>query len=296
MNLETSDYPALYQAGDRASVNAQWWYMTLMGVDLGMMTLSALLTVYNFTDEEPKVAIYVASALMLLLSFFITFILKTQKFEEAWYQGRALAESVKTLTWRYATCAENFEESIPDDKVQDIFIGRLEALLINFDALKKELNAKVVALPQVTKKLNQIRKLSFQDKKSFYITNRIKDQKEWYSNKAGYNDKMQGIWFATILVAQFLSICGAAALVFLPNSNWNLVGLFTTIAASSIAWLQLKQHRELKQAYTTAVIELNFIEEKSFTITNQDQFSRYVLDSENAISREHTLWLAQKRK
>jgi hypothetical protein len=26
-----------------------------------------------------------------------------------------------------------------------------------------------------------------------------------------------------------------------------------------------------------------------------DEFSEYVLDSENAMSREHTMWLAQKR-
>jgi hypothetical protein len=60
--------------------------------------------------------------------------------------------------------------------------------------------------------------------------------------------------------------------------------------------LQLKQHQELKQAYTTAVIELNFIEEKGIRVSSETELSKFVMDSENAISREHTLWLAQKRK
>ena len=74
------------------------------------------------------------------------------------------------------------------------------------------------------------------------------------------------------------------------------VGLFTTISASGLSWLQVKQHQELKQAYTTAAQELNFILSLSDEIDTENAFSKFVLDSENAISREHTLWLAQKRK
>ena len=34
------------------------------------------------------------------------------------------------------------------------------------------------------------------------------------------------------------------------------------------------------------------LKEKKFS---DNEFSEYVLDSENAMSREHTMWLAQKR-
>lgn len=81
-----------------------------------------------------------------------------------------------------------------------------------------------------------------------------------------------------------------------PGSNWNVVGLFTTISAAALSWLQLKQHQELRLAYTTAAQELNFILDCSSSINNEEKLSEFVLDSENAISREHTLWLAQKRR
>ena len=81
-----------------------------------------------------------------------------------------------------------------------------------------------------------------------------------------------------------------------PDFNWNFVGLLTTISASALSWLQLKQHQELKQAYTTATQELNFIVTLTDQLTTEDSFSKFVLDSENAVSREHTLWLAQRRK
>ena len=57
----------------------------------------------------------------------------------------------------------------------------------------------------------------------------------------------------------------------------------------------MKQHQELKQAYTTTVQELNMILAGAERISTDTELSKFVLDSENAISREHTLWLAQKR-
>lgn len=81
-----------------------------------------------------------------------------------------------------------------------------------------------------------------------------------------------------------------------PKLNWNLVGLFTTLSAASLSWLQVKRHQELKQAYTTTSNELNMILSLADNINNENDFSKFVLDSENAVSREHTLWLAQRRK
>ena len=144
--------------------------------------------------------------------------------------------------------------------------------------------------------MESIRNLSAMERKEYYINERIKEQKKWYSDKAEFNKRKYDMWFVVIILAQFLSLVSIIVLIKNPTLDWNLVGLFTTISAAAISWLQLKQHQELKQAYTTAAQELNFIEASSSTVTTENELSRFVLDSENAISREHTLWLAQKRK
>lgn len=181
-------------------------------------------------------------------------------------------------------------------EVSHIFIDRLKELSNEFKDLNKTLDANILSLPVISQKMESIRELTTLERRDYYVNERIKDQKKWYSTKAEFNKTKYNIWFWVIISSQFLSLVSIIILIKNPTLDWNLVGLFTTISAAAISWLQLKQHQELKQAYTTAAQELNFIEAASFAVTTENELSRFILDSENAISREHTLWLAQKRK
>lgn len=293
--MDTKDFPGLYQAADNASVRAQKYYLIIIGLDLAFMILGALLAVYNFETTSAKLIIYIISGFFLLASLILTIILKSKAYEDTWYQGRALAESVKTLTWRYCMCSELFEINHSKDDVNNTFVGRIRELANEFKELNKILDANMASRLVISNRMESLRDLSIDERKSIYISERIADQKKWYSSKATFNKKKYDFWFVVIVIAQFLSVVTIVALIRNPSLNWNLVGLFTTISAAAISWLQLKQHQELKQAYTTAAQELNFIEASSNLIHTENELSKFVLDSENAISREHTLWLAQKR-
>jgi len=294
--MEFKDFPGLYQASDKASLSAQKNYKNIIAYDLITMIIASGLAIYNFKQVEPKLFVYVVSGIFLLISFALTLIIRTKKFEDVWYQGRALAESCKTLSWRFITCSESFENNLTKQEVKDYFISRVKELSNEFKELNESLNAKIVVLPIVTEKMWEIRNLNTLERKQYYIENRINDQKDWYATKAEFNKTKYNNWFLVIIVSQLIAIISVAFLIKYPDSNWNLVGLFTTISASAISWLQLKQHQELKQAYTTAAQELNFIQASFGNINTDLELAEFVLDSENAISREHTLWLAQKRK
>lgn len=293
--MDKTDFPGLHQAADHASVKAQKYYLIIIGLDLVFMILGALLAVYNFESTSAKLIIYIISGLFLLTSLILTIVLKSKAYEDTWYQGRALAESIKTLTWRYCTCSELFEKTHSKEAVNNIFIGRIRELANEFKELNKNLDANILSRSIISNRMESLRDLTTSERKSIYLNERIADQKKWYSNKATFNKRKYDFWFWVIVIAQFLSLITIVSLIKDPSLNWNLVGLFTTIATAAISWLQLKQHQELKQAYTTAAQELNFIEASSNSIHTENELSKFVLDSENAISREHTLWLAQKR-
>lgn len=294
--LLEKDYPNLYQAADSASKNAQFKYILIIAIDLISMILASTLAIYNYQSIYSKTFVYVISGGLLLLGFILTIIVITKKFEDIWYQGRALAESCKTLTWRFITCSELFENSLTIQEAKSKFIERTREFSQEFIELNKILNAKKLNLPVISEPMLTIRQLPLVNRKEYYIKHRIENQKSWYSNKAEFNKQKYNFWFGIILTSQALAIASISFLINNPKSDWNLVGLFTTIASAAISWLQLKQHQELKQAYTTASQELNFIVALADQVTNESEFSAFVLDSENAISREHTLWLAQKRK
>jgi len=294
--MKNKDFPNYFQAADIASINAQRTYLQFHKINLLSMIFAVCLTIYNFQRVEPKMWIYIISGILLFVSMVITVVLKLRKYEEVWYQGRALAESCKTLTWRYVTCSELFESALSIEKSKEIFVARIKEIVKEFKELTPKLNPKILNLPIVTKRMTEIRTQTLDERKRVYILKRLNEQKDWYSSKAIFNQKRYNLWFWIIILTQFLSIIAIVYLIKVPNSKWNLVGLFTTISAAALSWLQLKRHQELKESYTTATQELNFIVELSESIKTDNDFSKFVLDSENAISREHTLWLAQRRK
>jgi hypothetical protein len=294
--MQHSEFPNYFQASDNASIKAQKNYLNIIRIDLLSMIVASALAIYNFQASETKLIIYVISGLLLLISLVLTITLKTKKYEDTWYQGRVLAESCKTLTWRFVTCSEYFENSFEAAEVKKRFTDRIMELANEFKELSLTMNTRTLNLPIITDKMLEIRATDLTARKSYYIQNRIEDQKKWYENKAEYNAEKYNLWFWAVIISQAISLMCVVYLIKNPESSWNLVGLFTTISASALSWLQLKQHQELKQAYTTATQELNFIVSLSDEITNEESFSKFVLDSENTVSREHKLWLAQRRK
>jgi len=291
-----SDYPGIQQAADKASLKAQKYYTSFMKANLCISLIAAFLAIYNFHSPAPKTAVYIVSAILLFLTIILTLIIKQTKFEDYWYQGRALAESVKTLTWRFVTCSEGFESSLDQHMVRTKFTSLLSDMERQFNELSNMLDTTLAAAAPITQTMENIRGRSWQDRLKYYITNRIIEQKNWYTSRAAYNYKMKNVWFWVAIVAQVFALTCSIILIVDTNTDWNFVGVFTTLSATAFAWLELKQHQALKQAYTTTAIELGQVESLGVNITTEIEFTRYVLDSENAISREHTVWLAQRRK
>ncbi|HML70198.1 MAG TPA: DUF4231 domain-containing protein [Macellibacteroides fermentans] len=290
------EFPSYYQAADRSSVKAQSYYVNIIRINLLSMIFASALSIYNYQLTNSKLIIYMISGLLLLLSLILTIVLKIKKYEDIWYQGRALAESCKTLTWRFISCSEYFEVNLSLLEAKERFVNRIKELSKEFSELSKIMDSRTLSLPIITHKMIELRCQNTIQRKKYYIINRIENQKKWYSNKAEYNVGKYNIWFLVIIFSQIISFISIVLLIKYPDYNWNFVGLFTTISTSSISWLQIKQHQELKQAYTTAAQELNHIVTLSESIKTDDELSKFVLDSENAISKEHTLWSAQKRK
>lgn len=294
--MNEKDFPGIQQAADKTSQKTQFYYILLIRSNLIIGVLAALITIFNFEKEEPKIFIYILSLVLLIVSLFITAIIKYLKYEDLWYQGRALAESVKTLTWRYVTCSENFESVLPRNVAETSFTDSLQSLQTKFPDLNASMDTDLLQQHAITSEMNNIRNLPWRERLKCYLDYRIENQINWYSTKAKYNKNKKTLWLWLVISAQVLAIFSCTSLIIWPSSSWNLVGLFTTLAASAIAWLELKQYQSLIQAYTTATMELTLIKSLGTSILTEPDFSKYVLDSENAISREHTMWLAQRRK
>ena len=292
--LNENSFPSLFQAADQAAIKAQKNHLRLMFFDIVLMMMAAALSVYAFSGATMKILIASVSALLLTISIGLTFILKIVKYDKTWYDGRAVAESVKTLSWRYMTCAEPFPEKKARADIDNHFTMNLLALLKDRKELYAFLGGDYGQKPQITDDMRDMRELSTIERRDLYLTRRIMEQRMWYGHKCEFNKNRERIWFTVIVITQLLAVIAAILVIPFPDSPLNLTGLFTTIAASAIAWLQLKQHQGLSQAYGLAAQELGIIAEKAYHIQTDNELSDFVADSENAVSREHTMWMARR--
>jgi SMODS and SLOG-associating 2TM effector domain 3/SMODS and SLOG-associating 2TM effector domain 1 len=285
------DFPALYRAADKASLTAQHQFVLLTSIELCLMIIAAIVGAFVLSDTSIKTTLAIVSAVLLTAGICITIIQRITKLERVWYDGRAIAESVKTLTWRYMTGSEPYSIEL-GSKADEIFISSLHSLLLERKTFAARLGSQYNREQQITEKMRQARTLSAYERKRLYLSERIDDQKQWYSRKTETNRKSAARLFILTVTSQFLAIIFAFTLGLWRESIIQLTGVFTTLAAAFMAWTQMRRNEELAQSYGLATQELIFIYEQSSQVTTEEELSSYVINSENAISREHKMWLA----
>jgi hypothetical protein len=85
-----------------------------------------------------------------------------------------------------------------------------------------------------------------------------------------------------------------AILILKFHGHHNFVPSLMTLAASVVAWSQAKNFDELRESYRMAHDELCEIrDEQVLPAQTEAAFLDAVVNSEGAISREHTMWAAR---
>ncbi|MEU1012301.1 DUF4231 domain-containing protein [Streptomyces sp. NPDC005890] len=124
----------------------------------------------------------IAQVLIFVATVCVEIWLLTERPEQAWYDGRALAESAKTLAWRYAVTGAPFSAELSQGEAAHRFNERLKELLR--EAPATSLAARGAGR---TDAMNVLRARSFADRKNAYLPDRIEDQQRWYATKASWN-------------------------------------------------------------------------------------------------------------
>jgi hypothetical protein len=293
MTLTDADLPPLYHAADRSSTEAQILFLRLTRGRLLSLIGAAFFGIFTWKWGETGVDWSgVAAAFCFVLALLVELFLYRFKPERTWYQARAVSESVKDLSWKYAVGGEPFSVAADmEPDVSDLFLGRLNSL---FDVVKDlDFVAPTSSEPQISQKMLDIRASSFAERKAAYEKGRIADQQDWYQAKATWNRERAGGWTLTMLFFEVAGFTGGL-LKALGVIQGDLLTLSTIIVASMTAWLQTKQHRTLAAAYAVAALELASVRAKIANQNTEAEWAKFVSDAEEAISREHTLWKASR--
>ncbi|MDQ2655157.1 MAG: DUF4231 domain-containing protein, partial [Chloroflexota bacterium] len=229
-------------------------------------------------------------AVLLAIAFVAKFVNRQRGFAAQWFDGRAVAETVKSATWRYAMAAPPFanqEDSRPS------FERTLRDTLQARPSLIPQLHRLPAHGRQIPPGLAQIRAASIADRKAIYLSQRLDDQIDWYSTKAAANARSASRWFWAGMAAQGTALVVSIALIQATDVP-DVVAAFTTIAAAIAAWTQFRRHDELSKSYSLAAHELAFLYSAVADARTEEAFTQAIVSAEEAVSREHTMWMAKR--
>ena len=285
--MKEADYPALYSAADAASQENQRKFLLALAGNLGCLGFAAALSVIDI----PTIWFSVLQTGLLLVGMGLTIFLGTRSPQRFWYGTRALAESAKTVTWRFMMRAEPFEGD--EYTAQQHFVMALRRIFVS----NQHVSAQAVKMQdgqQVTSTMLENRRLPLCYRKTLYHDKRIKEQHEWYVSKAKQNARASKLWFVGLVTVNLAAILSALARTMFSSANHWPTDFLVVVSGSVMTWLQTKRFQELAGSYTLTAHEIGLLRADLPRGTDEREFSVFVADSENAFSREHTQWFARR--
>jgi len=285
------DYLAIYKEADNISNRTQSRYLNILIIFLCMLVISSI----SFTYFNDFIQMKIINAIISFSIVILLFIFHLYNFQGNWYNARAVAESIKTISWRYVMKAEPY--NISDNEAKFLFLKTIKHIIDMNHDFKKCIEVDYANQQLIPDSMVNIRQLSFNERLNIYYEFRIIEQQNWYMGKSKYNKKRSNLFFCIlIIISCVLSISILLDLVLDKYDVIFPVSIILSLISVFFTWVQTKKYKELEKSYALTAHEINFIATQKDNVISEDKISAYVEDSENAFSREHTQWIARKDK
>ena len=290
MDLPDSALPGLYQGADELSLRQQHRFLFASRLRLALVVLAAVGGAFSIAVPSARLDLAALVTVVALVGAVVTEMwLLVEKPEKGWYDGRALAESAKTLAWRFAVGADPFPLHAAGSDAEARLIDQLRELL------RDAPDTAIVSTeaPAVSVAMRTLRAADLDLRRAAYFRQRIDDQTAWYRRKARWNTDRARQWRIGLLVLETLGVI-AALVRAVGIVEIDLAGIVAALIGAGVAWLATKQHENLGRAYAYAGNELGLARARLEGVSDEQRWAQEVADAEEAISREHTMWRASR--
>lgn len=194
--MDYENYPGFFKSVDGASNTFQGKYLLLIRGEYLLLILASVVSLRMF--EGATAYLIFAAVLVMAMAALLTRMLS--KPEQNWYKCRALAESVKTMSWRYIMRAEPFHEDGALADPRNRFRDHLQELFTHNRQTIEKMEADQSADDQITAEMDRIRSLDLPGRIGYYSAMRVGDQRNWYADKARWNQTRTKRWSITVVL------------------------------------------------------------------------------------------------
>jgi hypothetical protein len=286
-----SEFPALYAAADQNSLDGQRRFLNVIRLRLAMLVAAATFGLFTWRTAGGDLAGIGAAVAFVVALLAELYLLQTRP-DRLWYDGRAVAESAKTLTWRYLVGGRPFgRNEVSEREAEQLLLDRFRQ--ITRDVKGAHLVPVSGAAEQISPALRRVRSLPLEERRALYRSERIHDQQAWYARAARWNERRATQWSLVLTSLEALGLAGGV-LKATGALKVDLLGLTGAVVAAGAAWVQAKQHQTLANAYAVASQELSAISAQIDWVSGEAEWAHFVDQAEEAVSREHTLWRASR--
>jgi conflict system pore-forming effector with SLATT domain len=294
--MKPGDYPATLRAARVVAALAQRRYFAFLLLQLGAAFLGALFASVAAAVEVPTIAqaCRQASAVALLVSFVVLLLGRVLRTDALWWDARAVAESIRSFTWRFMMQAAPFEGAAAASPEERFRVQLVEAQRARPDISAAVERRRDADPSEISAVMRETRRAPLEARRAFYREQRLDDQRRWYGDRARSHERAREAYFLLATLVQL----GAVLVAFLQWRPWrlNLVPLLVAISASVTAWAQARRHEESAQAYAAARQELDVVAARLESATDEAAFEAAVAETETVLSREHTAWMARRNR
>lgn len=278
------EYPSQHARADAASARTQRLYMRGVRVHLLLLLAAAAAGVAPADDRTAAVVV----ATTMFLSFVAQLTLKIARYDDRWFDARAVAENIKCAAWQYAMRSLDEQDSSNADDAFHDSVTEIERRLpdASRDLAREDADG---SGSTITPWMRRTRAASLADRLTCLRVHRIEEQRRWYSAKAAENARAEEIWTWSTLAVEAVAVVIAVVQVAVlwPVS---IGPVLAAAAAALVAWRQTKRFSDLGTTYRVAADDLGRLADVADRVTDEDGLRQLVAHVEAAISREHALW------
>jgi hypothetical protein len=276
---------------------AQNRYQNLVLAEIALVV--AIASVAAAVVVAPSNSTFPVALAVVAVLFFFTILVRlytgSARLDRKWFTYRAVAESMKTLSWQFAMGTGEFP--LESNSADSDFRERLGDVERGSSFPPFPSTVPGISGPTIPHSMLELRSRPWTERRTIYVSDRVDDQIKWYLKAGKRNSSLSTRYSWLVLALQIAGVVIAFAIL-TQRASAELgivaVALIAVLIPSFIAWTQVKQYSELVEPYLATHAELKELREKIIGATTELAFLEEVDQTELAISREHTTWLAKR--
>ncbi len=285
--LSDEDLSEVVQAADAVAIRSQRSYIWSMRLHYTLLVVAAACGSFAFvipgTDAD---VVAIVGALCFGTSLMLRVYRNTKDSESQWLTARAVAESTKGDSWRYAVGGTPFTTDLEAGAARRLFLQRQQDEILDLGVSLADQGADLAYL---TPAMKDLRAQGFEVRREAYLNGRLADQLRWYAAKSVRHATLADRWFVAMLLAEAAGL--AAAVVKAAGLlDADLLGIFAAMASAFGAWNQMRQHRRTAGAYRRTASTLTTLLAGAREDVTEKTWPAFVDRAERLMGDELSAW------